>query len=264
VRGREEGCAASHRTTTARLWERGREGTRAAVPTPLPSSVSISLLWLLLPALVLLPGCGRSPTTTFFVLSAVRPDTPRRSVVVESIQLRAVHIPDVLDRTERVSALSGDRLQIHQFQQWAAPLADMIRRVLSEDLAARLPGGTVVPPDAPAPAGTRDLVLDIQEFLPESNGQIVLQATWTLLPAATVPRTTASGSALSGSRGRVAGAHDLLGGAGSAARTVLAAGRQRLALPAGAQADAQVTAMSRLLGRLADAIVAGVSRPRSS
>lgn len=213
--------------------------SRSARPALLLSPLlSLSLL-------LLLPGCGRSPSTTFFVLSAVRPDTAARSRVVQPIQLRAVHIPGVLDRTERVSE-SGDRLQINQFQQWGAPLADMIRRVVSEDLSARLPAGTVVPPDAPAPPGTRGLVLDVQEFLPQSTGQVALQATWTLLAPTEAEKPKAEASSQ------------------PADRTVLAAGRQRLELSAGASADSQVGAMSELLGRLADAIVAGLSRPPSS
>lgn len=236
MRGREDASAGSPRATLTRL--------SACAPA--------GVLMLGLSVLVL-PACGRSPGTTFFVLSAVRPDARPRSVSIELVQLRAVHIPELLDRTERVSEQSGDRLQINQFQQWGAPLGDMIRRVLSEDLAARLPVGAVVPPNAPAPPGTRGLVVDVQEFLPESNGQVVLQAAWTVLAASGNPPTAAQGTPVRRSQGGAQG-----GG------SVLAAGMRRLALPAGASADAQVRAMSRLLGQLADAIAAGLSRPRSS
>jgi uncharacterized protein len=252
VSGSEDGCASRQQATTVR----SRAGVRVRVRVLAPP--------LLLSLLVLLPGCGHSPNTTFFVLNAVRPDTPSRSRVVERIQVRAVHIPDELDRSERVSEQSGDRLRINQFQQWGAPLADMIRRVVSEDLAARLPGDTIVPPEAPAPPGTRGLVLDVQEFLPTSSGQVVLQATWTLLAAAAGQPGEAAGSAGSRSRGALHGDGSPGGGSGQSDRTILAAGTQRLELRAGGRADAQVSAMSQLLGRLADAIVVGVSRPPSS
>jgi len=231
VRGIEDRCAARLRETTVRPWPR----TSAA-----PPALVLFAMLLFAMLLVVLPGCGHSPNTTFFALSAVRPDTHAHTAVAAPLQLRAVHIPELLDRTERVSEVSSDRLQINQFQQWGAPLADMIRRVLSEDLSSRLPAGTVVPPDAPAPPGTRGLVLDVQEFLPESNGQVVLQATWTVEKPGAGANTRSSN------------------------RTVLATGMQHLELPGGGSADAQVSAMSRLLGRLADAIAAGVNRPPSS
>jgi uncharacterized lipoprotein YmbA len=174
--------------------------------------------------LVGLAGCGRSPPTQFFTLAPVRPDRPQRLLVGAPLQVRAVHIPAVLDRPERVVGRSQQRLDILQTQQWGAPLADMIRRVLSEDLAARLPAGMVLMADAPQVPRSRGVVVDIQEFQPDAGGQVVLDAGWVLLGAQ--------------------------GGRGDQ--------RLRLHISAGSRADAQVRAMSTLLGRLADAIAASV------
>lgn len=258
MRRMQEGCAGSRRVATARPWEWG--------PACLPALLLVTTV------VLALPGCGHSPSTTFFALSAVRPDTPAHVAVAGPLQLRAVHIPELLDRSERVREVSGNRLQIDQFQQWGAPLADMIRRVLSEDLSDRLPAGTVIPPEAPAPPGTRGLVLDVQEFLPQSNGQVLLQATWSVLaaPQAQPDSQQSSGGSKSQGGGTHAGLLDALkksgtGGSAQAANpAVLASGTQRLELPAGGSADAEVSAMSRLLGRLADAIAAELNRPPSS
>lgn len=129
----------------------------------------------------LLCACGHSPSTQFYLLGIVRPSAPATHFVGSPVQLRVVHIPAVLDRAELVSALPGGRLQIDQFRQWGAPMADMIRSVLSQDLAARLPAGMVISPEAPAPPGTRGIVVDVLEFEPEPGGGVVLNAAWTLL-----------------------------------------------------------------------------------
>lgn len=128
-----------------------------------------------------LGACGHSPPTRFYLLGVVRASTPVAQYVGPAVQLRAVHIPSVLDRNELVSALPGGRVDIDQFRQWGAPMADMIRGVLSRDLSERLPAGMVVPDQAPAPPHSRGVVVDILEFQPEAGGSVVLQVAWTLL-----------------------------------------------------------------------------------
>src|SRR6185437_4417599 len=130
---------------------------------------------------LLLVACGHSPSTQFYLLGAVRASPPLAHFAGSPVQLRAVHVPAVLDRVELVSALPGGRLQIDQFRQWGAPMEDMIRNVLSQDLTARLPAGMVAPTQAPAPRGSRGIVVDVLEFQPESGTHVVLNAAWTLL-----------------------------------------------------------------------------------
>ena len=88
----------------------------------------------------------------------------------------------------------------------------------------RLPAGMLVSPGAPAPPNIRRIVVDIDEFQPVAGGRVVLDVSWTLL------------------RGEpaVPGPHAM----------------RRFELPSGADADAQVAAMSQLVARLADAIAA--------
>src|SRR5579871_3069158 len=191
-------------------------------------------------AALLLAACGHSPRTQFFTLGVVRAsqradqyvDAPAQSVPAQDasahyapVQLRAVHIPEVLDRLELVSSLSGGRLQIDQFSQWGSPMEDMVRSVLSQDLAERLPAGMVIPAQAPAPPDSQGLVVDVQEFEPEADGRVVLDAAWTLL-----------------AKGPSRGLYQ----------------QRRFALAAGSSASEHVQAMSRLLGQLADAVAQSV------
>lgn len=195
-------------------------------------------------AALLLAGCGHSPRTQFFTLGVVRAsqradqyvDAPAQGVPAQGaavqdvpVQLRAVHIPEVLDRLELVSSLSGGRLQIDQFSQWGAPMEDMVRSVLSQDLAERLPAGMVIAAQAPAPPDSQGLVVDVQEFEPEADGRVVLDAAWTLL-----------------AKGPARGLYQ----------------QRRFELAAGGSASEHVQAMSTLLGQLADAVAQSVRSVR--
>jgi uncharacterized lipoprotein YmbA len=182
-------------------------------------------------AIALLSGCLRSPATHFFTLVAIPPQQSRPIVAAGSVQVVAVHIPDILDRPQRVIEGSTGRLEVLEQEQWGAPLAEMIRRVLSEDLAARLPPGMVLTPNAPISRSTRRIVIDIQEFQPDLRGRVLLDTSWIVLgrePSARTERATS-----------------------------------RFTLQAGKDADSQVQTMSELLSRLSDAIVASLVTPAS-
>jgi len=66
------------------------------------------------------------------------------------IRLDRVTIPTELDRAQLVRRIDATRLQIIEGDRWAAPLDDTIRRVLSGDLAARLPVSMVANPNEPS------------------------------------------------------------------------------------------------------------------
>ena len=59
------------------------------------------------------------------------------------LRVERVTIPGELDRLELVRRSSANRLQIAVFDRWAAPLEDMIRRIATADLTARLAPGAV-------------------------------------------------------------------------------------------------------------------------
>jgi uncharacterized lipoprotein YmbA len=97
------------------------------------------------------------------------------------VQLDAVRIPPDLDRPEVVTQIGANRVTVHDLDQWASPLGEMMRRTLAQDLLARLPAGSFVLPDAPAPAGVRGLVVDVLQLEARPGGQVTMQASWTLM-----------------------------------------------------------------------------------
>jgi uncharacterized protein len=175
----------------------------------------------------LLTGCGSSPKTNFYTLSVIPGKTGAESVS-SPVQLAAVHIPSSLDRQQMVSMTSANRVQISETNRWLGAFDEMARNVLAQDLAARLPKGKVILPQAPAPAGTTTLVVTIAQFGPDADGRVKLNGSWALLH---------------GSSG-------------------LPALERNFQLDAGPTADADATAaaMSRALGQLAGEIVSTLSK----
>ena len=133
-------------------------------------------------ALLALAGCASSPPTRFFALDPVSPGAAAAAAGASStpVKVDAVHIPPALDRDSMVRGESDNQLQISSQDRWAGDLGEMVRRVLTQDLAQRLPSGMVVAPESPAPADARGLVIDILTFQPQA-GEVVLDADWTLL-----------------------------------------------------------------------------------
>ena len=133
-------------------------------------------------ALLTLAGCASSPPTRFFALDPVSPGSAAAAADTSApVKVDSVHIPPALDRDSMVRGESDNQLQISSQDRWAGDLGEMIRRVLTQDLAQRLPSGMVVAPESPAPASARGLVInDILTFQPQA-GEVVLDADWTLL-----------------------------------------------------------------------------------
>jgi uncharacterized lipoprotein YmbA len=132
-----------------------------------------------------LAGCAHSVPTRYVTLNPLPAEAPPATAAVPPIQLTAVHIPAVLDRLEVVSLAAPNRLTIDDNDRWGAPLAQMMRGTLAQDLLTRLPAGSFVVPDAPAPSGTRKLVVTVLDATADTdaNATLTLQAEWTLLAA---------------------------------------------------------------------------------
>lgn len=175
-----------------------------------------------------LAGCGHSPPTRFYVLAPVAPAQPATAANGTPIRVAAVHLPAELDRLEIVSGLSANRIEVRSEDRWAAPLDDMSRRVLTQDLAQRLPPAMLVAAHAPAPRAARALVVDLQAFGVDGAGTARLQGGWSLEGPDHQPQLQ---------------------------RDV-----DLTAPGAGADPQAQAAAMSRLLGELADQIASVAAR----
>ena len=181
-----------------------------------------------------------SPPTRFYTLDPAPASASVAVARVPPVRVDAVHLPPGLDRPEIVEEVAANQVTVHDFARWSAPLGEQARRVLTQDLAARLPAGSVTYPDAPKPPLGRGLVVDVLA-VSHADGQAVMDASWTLTLGA--------------------GAAGPLGG--SAAPLAYTGRALRVTAPtAGAGAQAAAPEMSALLARLSDAIAADLTASR--
>jgi uncharacterized lipoprotein YmbA len=179
-----------------------------------------------------LVACASSPPMHYYTLTEV--SAPSRLAIPQGtvpVRLDRVTIPTELDRSQIVRRLDSTQLQIVENERWAAPLDETIRRVLSNDLAARLPQGAVANPNEPSVGEKRQsLAVDFSEFYGDPTCTVTLRASWTL--------KRSESNSLHGEEEVTASPPDGCKGAGS--------------IPA---------AMSQALGKLSDLIAAAVSGP---
>jgi uncharacterized lipoprotein YmbA len=181
------------------------------------------LIWV---ASLMVTACASASEIRYYALSA---EPATEVVAVRNGTVRyafdAVAIPDLLDRPQIVLRAGQYGIDMLDDDRWAAPLPDLLQRVLAADLSSRLGAGSVVDPGLPSPRSARRITVSILEFGASRDGQSVIEASWTISD----PESAANGTI---HRARHVAATD------------------------GTTVAAIVATMSRLLARLADDIAA--------
>ena len=122
-------------------------------------------------ALLLLGACASSPPTRFYTLS----DTPGETTApagASPVLITVVSIPGEIDRPEIVRRVGPSQLSVADLDRWAAPLDDTIRRVLTDDIARRVPKSVSELP--------RLVAVDVREFYGDASCNVTLRAVWAL------------------------------------------------------------------------------------
>jgi uncharacterized lipoprotein YmbA len=133
-----------------------------------------------------------------------------------ALRVDTLSVPAGWDRMEILSPSAAGMLQINDFDHWAAPLAQMARQTLSDDLDRRLPSGSVIYPRLPKPLGALGVNIDILDFSLVAS-QASMRVSWTLVTSADskgAKRSAASLDSPMSSEGPAAVAHawsDLIG-----------------------------------------------------
>jgi len=129
-------------------------------------------------------ACGSSPPTRFYILNEIAPATAAPAAAASyqiPVRVEPVAIAPELDRPEIVSRIGLNRVHVAGSDRWAAPLDNQIRRVLSDDLSARLPPGEVADPNEPSAKDPRRLLtIAIDEFYGDDSCAVNLRASWSL------------------------------------------------------------------------------------
>lgn len=164
-------------------------------------------------------GCGTSAPSRFYTL-----DSTARSSAAQSahygVMVGPVTVPLAVDRNQFVVQVAPNRVEIDEFNRWAAPLAEGIARAVVGDLAVLL--GTpdvVVAPFANFEPAYR-VSINVQRFESVPGESALLDAVWAV-------RLLASGDTHSGrtvAREAVEGpSYDAIAAAHSRAIAVMAA-----------------------------------------
>jgi uncharacterized protein len=134
-------------------------------------------------------GCASAPARFYSLDSTATPDGA--APVNYPIMVGPVSVPAAVDRPEFVVQTAPNRVDVDEFNRWAAPLNDAVAQVVAGDLVKLL--GTTDVASAPmanfAPAYR--VTIDIQRFDSVPSQAALVEAVWTV-------HSTAGGETRSG------------------------------------------------------------------
>jgi uncharacterized protein len=131
---------------------------------------------------ILVAGCAGSPPSSLYTLSAIgtaasESQSPQAPPAV--IAIGPVSLPDYLDRPQIVTRQSAYELELAANDRWAAPLYDMLPRVLVEDLALRLPSDRIVSfPETGDASFDYRVAVQVSRFDVDAAGEAALATRW--------------------------------------------------------------------------------------
>jgi len=155
-------------------------------------------------------GCGTSPPSRFYTLSATA--APAASPSTLFVAVGPVTVPAVVDRPEFVVNAGPNELRIDDFNRWASPLQDNLSRAVAENLVAILGTPRVIL--FPQPLATDPeyrVAIEIRTFESVPGRWAVIDAVWTIRRAkdgkTQTGRTSARETVTDGSYEALAAAH---------------------------------------------------------
>jgi uncharacterized protein len=124
-------------------------------------------------------GCGPTPASRFYSLSAAAPSATTSSEL--SVAVAPVTVPAVVDRPQIAVSTGSNEVRLDEFNRWAAPLQDNIARVVASNLVAMLgtPNVTVGTQTLGALADYR-AAIEVQRFDSVPGEAATLDAVWTV------------------------------------------------------------------------------------
>jgi uncharacterized protein len=172
--------------------------------------VAIARIYFLIFLIALVSGCGSTPASRFYTLSAGA--APAATPLNLSVVVGPVSVPAVVDRPQIVVTTGPNQVRLEEFNRWAAPLQNGIARVVAENLVTMLgtPRVTLSPQTLSADADYR-AAIEVQSFESAPGESAVLDAVWTVRRArdgkAETGRTTAREAVQEKSYDALAAAH---------------------------------------------------------
>ncbi len=140
---------------------------------------TFSAIALVCTAAVLAAGCGTSPPSRFYTLSATA--APAASTSSLLVAVGPVTVPAVVDRPELVITTGTNSVKLDEFNRWASPLQDNVSRAVAENLVALLGTPRVIL--FPQPLATNPdyrVAIEIRTFDSAPGTAATIDAVWTI------------------------------------------------------------------------------------
>jgi uncharacterized protein len=131
---------------------------------------------------IVLSACHSAPTRVYDIDPSV-PAARVNAYQAPALRVDTLSVPASWDRIEILGISAAGKLQISEFDHWSAPLAQIARQALADDLDQRLPPGTVIYPRLPRSGSALSVNVDILEFS-VTGSQTSMQASWLVTPPA--------------------------------------------------------------------------------
>ncbi|MBV8055862.1 MAG: membrane integrity-associated transporter subunit PqiC [Deltaproteobacteria bacterium] len=129
-----------------------------------------------------LPGCGTSASRFYRLDTTAAPNNA--SAVQTAVMVGPVSVPAAVDRPEFVVQVAPNRVEVEEFDRWAAPLDDSIARAVAGDLSVLL----ATPDVATAPLAdfnpAYNVTINVQRFESLKGDAAVVDAVWAVRRAA--------------------------------------------------------------------------------
>jgi uncharacterized protein len=127
-------------------------------------------------------GCASAPARFYTLASTATADAAPAARY--AVLVGPVSVPASVDRAEFVVQVAPNRVDVDEFNRWAAPLSDSIARAVAGDLAVLLGTSDVaVAPLANFNPAYR-VTINVQRFDSVQNDAVLIDAVWAVYPTA--------------------------------------------------------------------------------
>jgi uncharacterized protein len=124
-------------------------------------------------------GCGSTPASRFYTLSASASTLPATATSDLSVAVGPVSVPLAVDRPQMVVTLNSNQVRLDELNRWASPLANDIARVVAENLVSML-GTPRVTLSRQTPNIDYRAAIEVQRFESALGEAATLDAVWTV------------------------------------------------------------------------------------
>ena len=134
--------------------------------------------------ILFLSGCGTSPKTQIYILNTLNRDAPPAISDAQNIVIKVgpVSLPATLDQEPIVSRIGSNMLLADEFNRWSGDFQKDVERILGENIGILLPTSHInLSRETGLLALDFQIIINVREFDGELGGNVILNASWTVV-----------------------------------------------------------------------------------